>query len=181
MSEKEKCIALYKNLAVTLHNRALWFFKNAFGVKPKSTTQSYLRAFLAGKNVPLNKIMWADSKYQYVDLDTMKSIIKYDWTDEKKYVSEVFDCDDFAFTFKAHLHERFHLNNVGMARSIKITDADTGEDKGYHRANVFFAEDNGELKLYFFEPQTDRFVEITDYREPIKLTGWNNQLNLLDF
>ena len=179
--EKQRKINIFKGLAVRLHDQSLWFFKRAFRLKLKKTSQSYIKMFLAGRGMPISKIWFADRDYYYVTIEEMKDIILHDWVDKKKYLKEKFDCDDFALVFKAHLAERFNINAVGLARSIKISDANTGEHIGYHRANVFFADDNGVIKLYFLEPQTDKMVEVWGYNKLIELTGWTNQLNVFDF
>ena len=179
--QKQKKINLFKGLAVRLHNQSLWFFKRAFRLKPKKTNKSYIKAFLAGLGMPISRLMFADNSYYFLTIEEMKDIINFDWTDQKVYVKEVYDCDDFAVTFKSHLSERFHINSVALARSIKISDAETGEHIGYHRANVFLASENDVMKLWFLEPQTDRVVEVKDYNKLINLTGWLNRLNIFDF
>jgi len=179
--DRQKKINMFKALAVRLHNQSLWFFKHAFGLKLKKTSQSYIKMFLAGRGMPLSKIWFADHDYYYVTIEEMRDIIKYDWTDKKEYLKEKFDCDDFALVFKAHLAERFNINAVGLARGVKIDSISTGEPKGYHRANIFFADDNGVIKLYFFEPQTDKMKGIWGYNKFIELTGWYNKLNIFDF
>jgi len=179
--DKQKKINIFRKLALKLHNQSLWFFKHSFSLKPKQVSQSYIKTFLAGKGMPINKIWFADRTYYYINIEKMKELIEYDWTDEKKYLKDVYDCDDFALTFKSHIIERFHLNNVGLARSIEITDIKTGEPKGYHRANIFIADENNVMKLWFLEPQTDKVVEVKNYNELINLTGWLNKLNIFDF
>ena len=180
MSNKTKMISLYKLLALKLHKQSVWFFRHTFHLKPKRISRTFLKSFLTSKKVDLNKTLLADREYYYITLDEMKDIIKHDWIDRMKYETDIADCDDFAAIFKSHFLERYKINSVGTARSIKITSPSTGEHIGYHRANVFFADDNG-LKLYFIEPQTDIIKEITDYNELIRLTGWLNHLNVLDF
>jgi len=179
--EKQKKINLFKSLAVRLHNQSLWFFKRAFQLKPKKITKSYIKTFLAGLGMPISRLMFADNYYYYVSIEEMEDLINFDWTDQKKYVKSVYDCDDFALTFKSHIIERFHINSVGLARSIQLKDIDTGAHIGYHRANVFLASDNNVMKLYFLEPQTDKYVEVKNYNELIELTGWKNKLNIFDF
>jgi len=71
-------------------------------------------------------------------------IIKWDWTNSKKYISEKYDCDNFALTFKARMDRKFHLNSVGV-----VVDYSGG-----HAYNcVVFADGTAEI----FEPQSDTF------------------------
>jgi len=83
-----------------------------------------------------------DSKYFLCDEQDMKAIIEWDWTDNKKYVSEKYDCDNFAFSFKAMVDRRFGLNNVGL-----VIDWSGG-----HAYNIIVFKD-GTVKI--FEPQSD--------------------------
>lgn len=86
-----------------------------------------------------------DSKYWSCSRLDFEAIIRWDWTDKKKYVAEKYDCDNFAFSFKARMDRKFHLNNVGLVIDYS----------GGHAYNcVVFADGTAEL----FEPQSDRFV-----------------------
>jgi len=179
--EKQKIITLYKVLGLELIKRGINFLKTAFHLKLKQTRRINLQSILLAKNTPLKNVAFADSNYFYTDIETMKDIIKHDWTDKTKYIPEQGDCDDFAFRFKSHLQERFGITAIALARGIQISDNQTGEHIGYHRANIFFADEDNVLKLWFLEPQTDKIVEIKNYNELINLTGWLNKLNLIDF
>ena len=86
-----------------------------------------------------------DSKYWTCTRLDFDAIIRWDWTDKKRYISEKYDCDNFAFSFKARMDRRFHLNNVGLVIDYS----------GGHAYNcVVFSDGKAEL----FEPQGDRFV-----------------------
>jgi len=87
---------------------------------------------------PLDNKYWCCSR---LDFD---AIIKWDWTDNKKYIAEKYDCDNFAFSFKARMDRRFHLNNVGLVIDYS----------GGHAYNVIVFSD-GTVTL--FEPQSDSF------------------------
>jgi hypothetical protein len=86
-----------------------------------------------------------DNKYWACSRLDFEAIINWDWTDEKTYVAEKYDCDNFAFSFKARMDRKFHLNNVGL-----VVDYSGG-----HAYNcVIFSDGTAEL----FEPQSDTFV-----------------------
>ena len=92
----------------------------------------------------VDKIMWLDRKYIAVPEAEFQKIIDWDWTDNKTYIAEKYDCDNFAFSFKARVDRKFHVNTVGL-----VIDYDAG-----HAYNVIvFA--NGKMKL--FEPQSDSY------------------------
>ena len=83
-----------------------------------------------------------DTKYFLCDEKDMRAIVKWDWTDNKKYVKEKYDCDNFAFSFKSMVDKRFGLNGGGLVIDYS----------GGHAYNLTVFK-NGTVKL--FEPQTD--------------------------
>lgn len=150
----------FKKLGNSLIVKGVWFVKHAFGVKPKTTTGSYLKGLITAKT-GITNVRLADKTYYYVDIDTVKDILKYDLVDEKEYETEKFDCDDYAQTIYSIFRYVFELNSMGTARAIEMKDAATDKRLGFHRANIFLASDNGTLKLYYLEPQNDFIKEIT--------------------
>ena len=98
--------------------------------------------FLASgmKRLHLDSKYWACSKKEFEDL------IKWDWTNKKRYVAEEYDCDNFAFSFKARCDRKIGINTVGLVIDYS----------GGHAYNVVAFTDSP-AKLY--EPQSDRWVE----------------------
>ena len=179
--DKQKVITIYKTFGLQLIERGIKFLKTAFHLKLKQTTRTSIQLLLLNKEVPSSKILFADGTYFFTDIETMRDIIKFDWTDKAKYVKAWNDCDDFALRFKSHMQERYGITAVGLARSVDLKDIETGKHIAYHRANVFIADEDNIMKFWFLEPQTDKIVEIKNYDELINLTGWLNKLNLFDF
>ena len=99
-----------------------------------------------------------DLKYRIPNLETIKKIIELDWTNYRRYVSEFFDCDDFARVFKAHLLEIWRINGVGYVVG-EVRDAKTNQLLGYHGWNCIITSDG---KVYFYEPQRDWIEEVKD-------------------
>ena len=93
------------------------------------------------------EILALDNKYQVTTQKDMKKIIDWDWTDNKTYVKEKYDCDNFAFSFKAMVDRKFGVNNVGL-----VIDYSAG-----HAYNIIVFND-GAVRL--FEPQTDKWPRI---------------------
>ena len=93
------------------------------------------------------EIFALDNKYQVTTQKDMKKIIDWDWTDNKKYVAEKYDCDNFAFSFKAMVDKRFGLNGVGLVIDYS----------GGHAYNIVVFQD-GSVKI--FEPQSDRWPKV---------------------
>ena len=87
---------------------------------------------------------YIDLKYFVCSEKDMREIIKFDWTDRKKYVTDFYDCDNYAFNFKAMVARRFGINSVGI-----VIDWSGG-----HAYNIIAFSD-GSMKL--FEPQSDRW------------------------
>ena len=99
-----------------------------------------------------------DEKYYYTDLKSMNDIIhSQDKTNRLKYISDIRDCDDFSMIFAAHLSEYFGINSAGVV--VGETKFKNWKHDSYHSWNAFIAEDKGELKLYYLEPQLDKYVE----------------------
>ena len=57
-----------------------------------------MRADLVGGEV---QRLHLDSKYWVCSKQEFEDWIEWDWTNKKRYISEEYDCDNFAFSFKA--------------------------------------------------------------------------------
>lgn len=91
------------------------------------------------------KRMHLDSKYWACSKKEFEDWITWDWTNKKKYIAEEYDCDNFAFSFKARCDRRIGINTVAL-----IIDYSGG-----HAYNlVCFTDAPAEL----YEPQSDRWV-----------------------
>jgi hypothetical protein len=95
-----------------------------------------------------NGVDWIplDGKYFLASNDDIAKIIGWDWTDAKEYILNQYDCENFAFSFKARVEETFLVNQVGLV--IDWSSA--------HAYNVIVTKDG---ELWFFEPQSDTIVE----------------------
>ncbi|NPA98167.1 MAG: hypothetical protein GXO43_02200 [Crenarchaeota archaeon] len=69
-----------------------------------------------------------------------------------EYRKDVFDCDDFAWAFKAYASEAFLLNSVGFV--VGKVRMPNGEE-GLHAWNIALVEEHGKTVVYTVEPQTD--------------------------
>ena len=84
-----------------------------------------------------------DGKYWLTNQSNFLNIVAWDWVDSKKYLVEVFDCENFAIAFKAHVDWYFGLNQVGIV-------IDYEAEHGY---NLVIFPDG---KVMLFEPQNDQ-------------------------
>lgn len=108
----------------------------------KEYPSSYIDGCLAGLNVfrlPL------DGKYRLTDQRNFLNIVAWDWIDEKPYVAEVYDCENFAISFKAHVDFYFGLNQVGI-----VVDYVSG-----HAYNLIVFPGS---VVMLFEPQEDSLI-----------------------
>ncbi len=106
---------------------------------------------------PLNlKMMYPaliDSKYYYSKAEDWAKVFGYIYFefDMPKYLSDTFDCDDFAVLLKGLVASFFGLNYFGVVFGKTPT--------GYHSYNIFRTE-GGLLQL---EPQTGDMGELGEH------------------
>ena len=86
-----------------------------------------------------------DNKYWTCTKPEFQKILETNTINEKQYVLDQFDCDNFAFNLKAQIAKDYNLNNVGMVI----------DNSGGHAYNVVIFRD-GTAEL--LEPQTDKWV-----------------------
>ena len=108
--------------------------------------RQYLINFGLG-NVPLGR---KDNKYYLTTWETWMDIHKYDLMEQHKYLSDKRDCDDMADHSASRASIVYGLNTKGTI-SVAIY---TLKDKfiNYHRANIVICTQNGEVKLYVYDP-----------------------------
>ena len=95
------------------------------------------------------KRLHLDSKYWACSKKEFEGWIKWDWTNKKKFIAEEYDCDNFAFSFKARCDRKLGINTVALVIDYS----------GGHAYNlVCFTDAPAEL----YEPQSDRWVKPND-------------------
>ena len=144
---------MYRKLGATLENRGKWFLKNAFKVNYRIVSKEHIKHAIlnaTGKTPYL-----ADRKYYLTDWETCLQLLKYDWVDKKKYLTDRYDCDNFSDSLAARMAEIYDLNNFGRL-TCNGKKLKTGETFG-HRASIAVDSD---LNVYAIEPQTDEYVKI---------------------
>ena len=88
----------------------------------------------------------SDGKYYTVSEERWKEIIKNDFIEQKKYLIDRYDCDDYSRSFVARVIENYGLNACGIVWGWMTEGA-------YHAWNFIYT---AEGKLLWFEPQSDR-------------------------
>ena len=98
-----------------------------------------IRAELVGGGI---QRLHLDSKYWVCSKQEFENWIEWDWTNKKRYIAEEYDCDNFAFSFKARCDRKIGINSVALVIDYS----------GGHAYNlVIFSDEAPEL----FEPQND--------------------------
>ncbi len=144
-------------LGKTLCQHGESFSRDAFKIKPKVFDSRDVRNFIRKlTGLSAAEIRLADKKYYTVDWQTWLAIIKWDWVNEKKWLSDKWDCDNFANYFSSRVAYLFHLNSCGSV-SGNIKDANTDEMIGPHRFNMIVTND---WELYLYEPMIDFYCKI---------------------
>ena len=83
-----------------------------------------------------------DITYYLCPQSEFLNIVSWSWVDTYEYRAEKFDCENFAFLFKAYIDLYFNLNMVGLVLSYKAG----------HAFNLALFPDG---KVMVIEPQND--------------------------
>jgi len=122
------------------------------------------------KNYAAGEVILLDGSYQLTDLETWLAIIAVDWTEAKKYKKEIYDCDNFSYSFASRMAEIFELNGAAAIYG-KVFNKDTGELVGFHMWNGFIAKNGDYFELYMLEPITDLYTKV-EKNQPIIIGNW---------
>ena len=91
-------------------------------------------------------LLFSDKKYKTTSITELTRYLKHDLTDQNKYVSEYYDCDDFSYRLMGNIS-----NPLWGALPFGILWVETNE--GYAHAVNVFIDDN--RLVWVVEPQTD--------------------------
>lgn len=91
-----------------------------------------------------------DGKYRVPNIDDFEAVARRDSTDEREYVADYFDCDNYSEYIIALFARRYRCNSVGIVMS---PDAEPP-----HAFNVVIVEVDGDIEARLWEPQTDEWV-----------------------
>lgn len=142
-----------KDLIETIHYARDIYYKNILPLITVEATGSAILNLITD-NISSNrkiKIYIFDGKYYIPTYNALNLITKTGFQKYLKYRSEVFDCDDYAFGFKAYASEIFLINSVGIAIGNVI---DQEGKTGYHAWNIAFISTKDGIKPVTIEPQT---------------------------
>ena len=171
-NETKKKFSLYRSLGSQLINQGKLFLNKATRVNKKifHPVSMYLAVEGATGKTPV----LYDERFHTTDIETWKTIIENDWTNKRKYVAEIFDCDNFAGAFCAYCADIYGLNTAGRF-TVELVNAKTGKHIGYHRAVIIVDK---ELDCYLLESQTDKMVKIESGVMPV-IGTWGYKVNYI--
>lgn len=133
-------------------NKVLAFLQIKFLYSPTLKSSEWVESVLAtipGYGVGIKSRLVLDNQYWVCSRKIFRQIVDLDWTDRLPYLTNRFDCENFAFTFMSSVNLIFGMNNVGV-----VVDWSSG-----HAYNIVLFDD-GTWSL--FEPQTDVYSKIGD-------------------
>ena len=98
------------------------------------------------QDVPVDNNYWGASE------DAWHGMLAYTGVDRRRYVSDSFDCDNFAVLFAGIVADKFDINGVGIVVDFS---------GGHAYCAILIVTDSG-LKIGIIEPQNDKFVIKTE-------------------
>ena len=99
------------------------------------------------QEVPVDSAYWGASE------EAWRGMLAYTGVDRIRYVSNAFDCDNFAVLFAGVVADKFDINGVGIVVDYS----------GRHAyCTVLIVDANGNLSIGIIEPQNDQFVLKTE-------------------
>ena len=140
---------LYKNIFPIVANVHIGKYMN---IHPIGKTTS-IGIFDVLHNCKVRDMQITDGNYRLISRVDMIKFLKTSIADMRKYVKEIYDCDDFAATLFGQA--RYML--AGFAVGIVHVDTPTGK----HALNFFITRSRssytiGDLQFYYIEPQTSK-------------------------
>ena len=148
-------------------------YKRGFKIKPEVVDKGNIRTLLANSlGLAFANLSLSDENYYVIDWQTWQEIIRYDWTDKMKYLTDIRDCDNFAFAFSSRMSEIFGINTATVAFGDIFWLNSSGQRiKGRHAFNVIITKMEGRLKILIYEPMNDGSYLI-ELGKPYKIGKW---------
>jgi hypothetical protein len=174
--EQRKISEIARKLWTTLIETGENNLRTTFNVSSKLVMPKQELIDWLCKNVFAGVSLW-DEKFHFENIEFYNSLIPHLWGHRRKYLSDVTDCDNFAFYFSATMASIFGLNSAGIASGV-VYDLN-GKQIDRHAFNLILAVDNGVLKPYLFEPMKSM---ITEWKgQKTKLDSWLYEIQWQEF
>jgi hypothetical protein len=145
-------------------------YRNVYKIDYKTITAQEL-ATAVREVIPNFSIELNDRIYQTTTWKAFENLIEFDWTDRKKYIADIYDCDNFSDSFRNHFAELLELNSAGQF-SCSVTSDDKKLVDMPHRAVMIVAlDEQGKLGLWALESQSNKWTKVIK-GQPIKIGAW---------
>ncbi len=165
--------AMYQKLGGQLIDKGIFFSRNAYKLSPKVFTRGEILTFLNQQTgIPTSSLSVADEKIYVESWAKWGNIIDFDLINQQTYKPDYRDCDNYAFIYASRAGMIYGLNSCCVAFG-NVYDATTKQLVARHAFNLIITHENGALKLYLYEPQTDNstlWVRIQD--NSLQYPGW---------
>jgi len=169
--EKDKKLEIFRAFGNKLAKKAHWFLQNSFKIKKTEIGRRELEDFISQKTgLPKSSIAMYDRRYYLTDWAVWQKLIEYDWTNEKQYKADIFDCDNFSSSFCSRMAEIYELNTAGRF-SCELRNPITNKHIGDHRAVIIPTQETDGLHLFVLESQNDKWTEVKK-GQPIVIGNW---------
>lgn len=107
---------------------------------------AFRRSIIGGTGM---QILPCDRRYQILDSEGWDCALDFTGVDRIKYISEFFDCDNFAIVLAAVCAMKFHINSVGIVFDFS---------GGHAYAVLPVRQPDGSIEFIILEPQNDRYI-----------------------
>ena len=152
MTQEDKLNNIAIKMARATSNFSDDLMRTVFKVEKYERKITYDQMFSALRKV--NGATLLDSYYYLAPIWLWKKIIEADWTNERQYIKDRYDCDNFAFSFQARADEKFGLNSCPPLYCKYYSEQGVFVD--YHYINVIVDDI---LDIYLLEPMNDCLVK----------------------
>jgi len=95
------------------------------------------------------QILPCDRRYRILDGTGWGSALTYTGVDKRRYISEFFDCDNFAIALAAICAMKFQINSVGIVFDFS---------GGHAYAILPVRQEDGSIEIVILEPQNDQYI-----------------------
>ena len=165
MADQTQVKNITLQLGLLLINNGMKFIQSAFHLNPIKVSSADITQAIT-KYLPSVNLTHLDDFYALIPISQWKELIAVDWTDTKKWVTDVFDCDNFSNYFSANIACFYEINSAGRVYGKFYRGTQTFV--GYHYWNIII---DANKDIWFFEPESDKMTEMPYKGGQILISG----------
>lgn len=114
----------------------------------------YIEKKLRDQFKSLKYVEMLDNFYQAISLNDLRDLLRFNYFRKQRYISDVYDCDNYAFSLKGL------FSNIAKQVPLGIVHVDV-KTGGKHSLNLFY--DHSSKSFYYLEPQTNKVFKSSSY------------------